>query len=222
MKEKARQATLGARDRLIAAAGEIFGEKGFQGATAREITQQASVNLAAINYYFRDKEELYWEVLRLAVHATLRDDQPIDETLPPEEQLSAFVCGILRNLLDPRRPGWHARLISRELSSPTRLLDVLVESGIRPKADLLRKIICRIAGGKLSREQESLLSASVMGQCLYYRQYGPIAERLYPELFQDGDYLSRLERHITEVTLASIRTFSEPARKRKNRPVVPI
>ena len=42
--------------RLLNAAGPIFAEKGYQNATVREICAAAGVNLASVNYYFRDKE----------------------------------------------------------------------------------------------------------------------------------------------------------------------
>ncbi|HUE39042.1 MAG TPA: TetR family transcriptional regulator, partial [Candidatus Binatia bacterium] len=54
----------GTRARLIAAAGELFAERGFRATTARDIAQRAGVNLAAANYYFGSKKELYLEVLR--------------------------------------------------------------------------------------------------------------------------------------------------------------
>jgi hypothetical protein len=37
------------RDRIIAAAAQVFGRKGFKSATVREICQVARVNLAAMN-----------------------------------------------------------------------------------------------------------------------------------------------------------------------------
>ncbi len=54
------------RQRLLNTAGEVFAEQGFRAATVRQITERAGVNLAAINYYFSDKAELYACVLREA------------------------------------------------------------------------------------------------------------------------------------------------------------
>src|SRR5438552_12326711 len=52
--------------RLLEVAGQVFAEKGFDGATVREICQRADANIAAVNYYFRDKEKLYIEAVKSA------------------------------------------------------------------------------------------------------------------------------------------------------------
>ncbi len=44
------------RQRLIEAVGEVFAERGFRAATVRDICQRAQANVAAVNYYFGDKE----------------------------------------------------------------------------------------------------------------------------------------------------------------------
>ncbi len=52
---------------LILAAGEIFASKGLKGASIRAIAKKAKVNIAAINYHFGSKENLYKEVLNYIV-----------------------------------------------------------------------------------------------------------------------------------------------------------
>lgn len=198
------QAT-GARDRLIEAAGEVFGEHGFHGATVREITKKAGVNLAAINYYFRDKEELYWEVFKHAMSCTLKSDQECNEDAPPEEQLENFITKILHNMMDPQRPDWHGKLIAREMGEPTRMLDIIVESHIRPRSERLRAILRDLAGIPLTSEQESLFSASVMAQCLYYRQNYAVVQRLHPNLLKRPDSISYIAQHITQFSLAAVK-----------------
>src|ERR1700740_2655251 len=63
------------RDKILSAAGEVFAEQGFDGATIRAITERAGVNVAAVNYHFRDKTEVYTKVVLEAclVQAALAD-----------------------------------------------------------------------------------------------------------------------------------------------------
>src|SRR5271168_4104217 len=49
----------GARERILAAALEVFAERGFDGAHTREIAERAGANLGLIKYYFNDKERLW-------------------------------------------------------------------------------------------------------------------------------------------------------------------
>ena len=49
---------------LIQTARELFAEHGFHNTTIRMISKQANVNVAAVNYYFRTKENLYFEVFQ--------------------------------------------------------------------------------------------------------------------------------------------------------------
>jgi AcrR family transcriptional regulator len=56
------------RERLLDAAEALFAEHGFNGASVRQIVQQARVNLGAIPYHFGTKERLFKAVmLRRAV-----------------------------------------------------------------------------------------------------------------------------------------------------------
>jgi TetR/AcrR family transcriptional regulator len=49
----------GARERILAAALQVFAERGFDGARTRDIAERAGANLGLIKYYFNDKEQLW-------------------------------------------------------------------------------------------------------------------------------------------------------------------
>jgi AcrR family transcriptional regulator len=52
------------RERLLGAAEGLFAEHGFAGASLRQVTAAARVNLAAVNYHFGSKDNLIEEVFR--------------------------------------------------------------------------------------------------------------------------------------------------------------
>ena len=51
--------TISTEDRVKEAARKVFLKKGLDGTTTREIAQEAGLNSALVNYYFRSKEKLF-------------------------------------------------------------------------------------------------------------------------------------------------------------------
>lgn len=47
------------QERILAAALEVFAERGFEGARVRDIAERAGANLGLLTYYFGDKEQLW-------------------------------------------------------------------------------------------------------------------------------------------------------------------
>ena len=90
------------RQRILATAAQVFGRKGFKAATVREICHSARVNLAALNYYFGNKQALYRTVVTdLLARAIER--YPVDAApgIGPEIRLKLFIRAMLNRLLKP-------------------------------------------------------------------------------------------------------------------------
>jgi AcrR family transcriptional regulator len=56
---------LSTEDKILLAASKIFTEKGFSGTRTRDIAEEAGINLALLNYYFRTKEKLFEQVMKV-------------------------------------------------------------------------------------------------------------------------------------------------------------
>lgn len=57
------------KERILAAAETLFAQRGFDGASLRQLTSDAGVNLAAVNYHFGSKEKLVEQVFRRRLDA---------------------------------------------------------------------------------------------------------------------------------------------------------
>ncbi|HEV1287576.1 MAG TPA: TetR family transcriptional regulator [Bryobacteraceae bacterium] len=105
------------KTRILDAAEKLFGEKGFDGTSLREITTEADVNLAAVNYHFQSKDSLIEAViLRAAGPANGRRLAMLEAAGPKatvEQIVEAFVSPVLEY-------DYHsiAPLMARVLSSP--------------------------------------------------------------------------------------------------------
>jgi AcrR family transcriptional regulator len=52
------------KERILGAAEVLFAQRGFEGASLRQLTAAAGVNLAAVNYHFGSKDKLVEQVFR--------------------------------------------------------------------------------------------------------------------------------------------------------------
>src|SRR5277367_2860810 len=133
----------GTRTKLLDAAGQVFAESGFQGATVREICARAGVNIALVNYHFGDKLELYTEVLRHSVGSSGNQGirQAIASQAPPERAFRELIHAMLLKIYGSDRPGWHFRLMMHEFAQPTPAMASVIDETMRPVYDRFRELI---------------------------------------------------------------------------------
>jgi AcrR family transcriptional regulator len=191
--------------RLLEAAGEEFAEKGYDAARIRTISERARANLAAVNYHFGDKEQLYIEAVLHAHQCGARDGgEAAAAPEPPAERLRRFIHDFLRHVLAIHDPdGWQHRLILREMLHPTAASDVLIREAIRPKFERLREILRQFCPAADDRTLNAL-AFSVIGQCLHYRMARAFTERLIGQQAFRALDLDFLTDHITTFTLAAL------------------
>jgi AcrR family transcriptional regulator len=204
------------KTRLIEAAGELFARRGFQSATVRDICSRAGTHVGAVNYHFRDKEGLYSAVLEYSHQLAVRRYPPdlgLGEVATPEEKLRAFIHSFLLRMLAEGFPAWHGKLIAREISDPTGLLDHLVQSSVRPLYIYLTEIIRELLQEVNPPEGEEsdvtfLCAMSIVGQCLQYFKGKPMIAALRPKSF-DPSHIERLTEHITRFSIGGIRALRD-------------
>jgi len=196
------------RDKLIEAAGQVFAERGYRAATIREICRRAGANVAAVNYTFGDKMSLYTEVLRHSMRAAGQAaamNAALDSSLSPEGTIRGVIRARLMSLCQGPRPDWHIRLVMHEFSHPTPAMGRVVDEGMRPIYDRVRKAVAAIIGLPLDHETTRLSVNSIVGQILFYTFSQPVLARLQPELKLTPDQLDRIADHIAEFSLAYLK-----------------
>lgn len=194
------------KERLLETAGAIFAEKGFRAATVREICQRAQANLAAVNYYFGDKERLYVESIKRA-HGRRVEDVPLPDwsaETPAEVRLKGFIATLLGRILCDPNADWHGQLMFREMLHPTAACGELVEEYIRPHFELLQSILGELSPPSASAEQLRLIAFGVVGQCLYFRIAEPVVSRLLAAEEHQRYQPEYLAEHIANWTLAAL------------------
>jgi len=188
---------------ILEAAGRIFARKGFRSTTVRQITQAAGVNVAAVNYHFHDKKELYTRVLKRAHQAADRT-AAADLADHPQKRLRAFIHGFVEYLFDPRRPDWQGRLLAREIAEPSPALDRLAAESVRPVKEQLCAIVRELLGPGSTDLQVQRSALSVIGQCLHYVHCREMIKRLFPNQPEKARDAGALADHIFHFSLAGI------------------
>lgn len=196
------------RAKLLAAAAEVFAEHGFEAATVREISRRAGVNIAAVNYHFRDKLGLYTEVFRAAVTPVGRGvaRNVFDRDMTPEETLRAAIKFMLTRLYGLDRPALPFRLMRHELIHPTPVLAQAVDEVLRPTYGRFRATISSMLGLPVDHEKVRLCAHSVMGQVLFYPQARAMLALLWPQMKETPEQFERIADHIANFSLAYLRT----------------
>jgi AcrR family transcriptional regulator len=193
------------RQRLLEAAGQLFARQGYEGTSVRDICRQAQANIAAVNYYFHDKQRLYIEAVksacqRQAAHAPLPQWPP---GTPALAKLRDFIHTFIRRMVSTHEPVWERQLFLRELAQPTAACEELVRDHIRPQAGILAGILSELLPG-VPEVQQRLTAFSIIGQCVFYRVATPILKALVGAE-EYGTYdATLLAEHITRFTLAAL------------------
>ncbi|MBN2439399.1 MAG: CerR family C-terminal domain-containing protein [Deltaproteobacteria bacterium] len=162
-----RDDTAKTRSRLLAAAGEIFAEKGFRDATIAEISLKAGTNVAAVNYHFGSKKALYSEAWRHAFAQSIQAHPPdggvaADET--PEERLRGQVTALLQRIADENNREF--RFLQREFTNPTGLLKEVMREEIRPLQQRTEKLVRELLGPQVSETDVLFCEVGIISQCI--------------------------------------------------------
>ena len=111
-------------EKIIDAAREIFFEKGYNGATMRDIASKAEVNLALLHYYYRTKEKIFEIVLDQAfvtlfkrLNKVFTSDVDIFHKI--ELMVESYISVGMKH---PRLPGF----ITHELEVNKKLVEPLI------------------------------------------------------------------------------------------------
>jgi AcrR family transcriptional regulator len=77
-----------ARAALLAAAAEVFAQRGFQGASVDEIAARAGYSKGALYWHFETKHELFFALMEQSVDAPAHEMIELLETAPAEQDMA--------------------------------------------------------------------------------------------------------------------------------------
>jgi AcrR family transcriptional regulator len=183
------------RSRILDVAETLFMEHGFEATSLRTITAAASVNLAAANYHFGSKEELFQAVLtrrldpmnqrRVALLAEL-EAAAAPHPVACERILSALFIPALELARDPARGGSNfLRLLGRAYADPAPFIRRFLSEQYATMIERFKEAFAR-ALPQLPRRELSWRLHFMMG-ALSYTLAGTDALKLIAEITSSDD-----------------------------------
>jgi AcrR family transcriptional regulator len=120
------------RERILDAAERLFMAHGYEGTSMRQITGDAAVNLAAVNYHFGSKESLMQEVFRRRLGWLNEERMRVlnemelaadGNPLKPSQIVDGYFGTLLRMADEDERGGvTFLRLLGRTLTDPSEFI----------------------------------------------------------------------------------------------------
>ena len=132
------------RERILAAALDLFSEQSFDGATTRDIAARAGVTQPLLNYHFSSKEELWrvavdglFEELESALRTRSEGLRGVDELTVARLLVREFIY------FSAHHPQLH-RIVTQECKADGPRMDWLVERHIRPLYQTTTALFARL------------------------------------------------------------------------------
>ncbi|HUN52110.1 MAG TPA: CerR family C-terminal domain-containing protein [Candidatus Sulfotelmatobacter sp.] len=210
------------RQRILAAALDVFAAEGYEGTTTRRLADVAAVNLPAIQYYFGSKEGLYRAAIAHHVATMESRVAPAADKVSlalaagnlSRRQALTLLCLMLDTfaalVADQTFPDWKSRAMffARAEIEPSAKLDPLHEWAerriFRPCASLIGHLI-----GRPADEEATLLhTLTVFGQILMFCNHKAQHILGWPEI--DGTRVRAIQTLVREHTQAIFRPARRP------------
>lgn len=172
-----------AREKLLGAATKLFAEKGFAGASIRQLAEAAGVNSAMISYYFGGKEGLYEAVITAQYESLIvKFESVAAATASTREKLHMYAEIIRRNHTEDQ--PLMARLIQGELSSPTACMEKVVRKYTTRIAQIVSGILREgMQTGQLRQDIDPLFAAlSLAGMLNFFFILREVTRSIVPVL----------------------------------------
>ena len=141
------------RERILDAAERLFMAHGYDGTSMRQITGEAAVNLAAVNYHFGSKEALIQELFRRRLDWLNEERMRVLDRLEAEAGgqpvkpsliVDAFFGTLLRMADDEARGGMtFLRLLGRTLTEPSEFIRAFLAHEYKAVMDRFKEALFR-------------------------------------------------------------------------------
>ncbi|MCT8998312.1 CerR family C-terminal domain-containing protein [Chelativorans intermedius] len=167
------------RAALLRAGLKLFGERGFEAASTRDIAAAANANIGSIAYHFGGKEGLYAAcadhivaLISEVLESALGDVKAPQAAMPPREaraMLGQTLQAMAGFIVQRPEAGEIVQFLLRELTHPSAALDTIY-AGIFEPAHKRLCILWEAATGEPAESERTKITVfTLIGQVIYFR-----------------------------------------------------
>jgi TetR/AcrR family transcriptional regulator, regulator of cefoperazone and chloramphenicol sensitivity len=203
------------KEKLLAAAGDVFIEKGFRDATVAEICARAEANISAVNYHFGSKEALYQEAWRHSFTESLKAypmNGGVSETASAEERLRGQLESLIQRIADENNKDFF--IAQMEIINPTGLLQEVMKTELIPMRQQTLALVRELLGPDATDQQVHYCEISIISMCVHPMVMQRIAKRTrdkeMPTIIED---IRAFADHVVKFALAGINAIRSEGSK---------
>lgn len=198
------------RDRLLKVAEALFAKRGYHAVSVREITNAANCNLAAVNYHFGNKKNLYldvfrsqWMVRARRVHDSFTQHLANSDGTSPTEIIQALAEAFIKGPLTDEERFHHAQLMMREMAKPTEAFEMVADEIMRPFFGKLAKLLQPYLPEEMDEQRLNLNLLSIISMVIYFN-FARVPVSLFTGSTYDEAFKEQLIQHIVNFALTGL------------------
>jgi AcrR family transcriptional regulator len=197
------------KDKVISAAIEEFAEHGYRSATIRGICKRAGVNIAAINYHFAGKTELYRQALAMlfAFKKPLPSADKIKSDSDLRKVLKEWISAFLYRGNDPKilENRLMEKVAYHEMLDPSEIFNEIFESYLKPDAVSLEKILYKGLPPDVAEKEVKMRAFAVLGNCMFYFFHYRVVEKISAQTDFLESNMEMIVNHITGQSMLGLK-----------------
>ena len=168
-------------ERIKAAARKVFHQKGFAGTRTRDIAEEAGINHAMLNYYFRSKEKLFEMVMMETMAQFFKGVNLMlnDESTSLDEKIDLIVSNYVDLLLkEPELPTF---ILNEVRPNPQAFVEQNPIKEALTHSVLTRQYAEAVARGEITEPNLMQAILNVIGLVIFPFIAKPILTSIIPE-----------------------------------------
>jgi AcrR family transcriptional regulator len=191
--------------RILDNACEIFAQKGFKNATIAEICSESDANIAAVNYYFKNKQGLYREVWRYASEISEHKyPSTFAKDSAPHDCLREHIKNRILSIFDAGPAGWFPRIIHLEMTNPSPINSELFDRFIIPHRVKLEALIRGMLGIEATDQQIRICTINVLSSYAFINIAQKPREHMFGSKNPTADQIKELISQMQDFVCAAV------------------